>query len=158
MDIIYLERGYNNNHYPYVLCVHVTSLCYIRIHTHIPYKHTDTRIECVYIRIHTHISKLLHTSTDTCMHRVLLEDKGFTLGKIMILLGGPDWPTAVLAGILQQSLFSMTIGSLPQLIPVGVWPTNCVCMYEPLYVCMNLCMYVWIFVCMYESQTRASSL
>ena len=35
---------------------------------------------------------------------------GMSFGKCMILCGGPDWPTSVLAGILRLSLVQCTIG------------------------------------------------
>merc|ERR1712238_401192 len=38
---------------------------------------------------------------------------GYTFGKISILCGGPDWPTSVLAGMLNLSLLECEIGTIP---------------------------------------------
>lgn len=43
----------------------------------------------------------------------LLMVKGMTLAKVGILMGGPDWPTSVLAGILRCSLFQCILGTTP---------------------------------------------
>eukprot|EP00931_Biecheleriopsis_adriatica_P046660 TRINITY_DN26814_c0_g1_i1.p1 TRINITY_DN26814_c0_g1~~TRINITY_DN26814_c0_g1_i1.p1 ORF type:complete len:1074 (+),score=210.71 TRINITY_DN26814_c0_g1_i1:123-3344(+) len=43
----------------------------------------------------------------------VLRRKGLSFGKCMILCGGPDWPTSVLAGILRLSLVQCLIGTLP---------------------------------------------
>lgn len=43
----------------------------------------------------------------------LLIEKGMTLPKVSILVGGPDWPTSVLAGILDCSLLQCLIGTIP---------------------------------------------
>ncbi|OLQ04317.1 Elongation factor G-2, chloroplastic [Symbiodinium microadriaticum] len=43
----------------------------------------------------------------------ILRRPGFNFGKCMILCGGPDWPTSVLAGIMRISLIQCTIGTLP---------------------------------------------
>uniref|UniRef100_A0A7S1S641 Uncharacterized protein n=1 Tax=Alexandrium catenella TaxID=2925 RepID=A0A7S1S641_ALECA len=55
-----------------------------------------------------------------CVHKVqircieyVLRQKGFTMGKVAILCGGPDWPTSVLAGILKLPLIEMLVGTLP---------------------------------------------
>ena len=45
--------------------------------------------------------------------RYLLEQPGLSLGKVMILCGGPDWPTSVLCGILRVPLFQMLLGLVP---------------------------------------------
>lgn len=45
--------------------------------------------------------------------RVILSDKGLTIGKVAVLVGGPDWPTSVLAGILKLNLIPILIGTLP---------------------------------------------
>eukprot|EP00462_Mataza_sp_D1_P007772 CAMPEP_0175124234 /NCGR_PEP_ID=MMETSP0087-20121206/2670_1 /TAXON_ID=136419 /ORGANISM="Unknown Unknown, Strain D1" /LENGTH=759 /DNA_ID=CAMNT_0016405983 /DNA_START=240 /DNA_END=2520 /DNA_ORIENTATION=- len=43
----------------------------------------------------------------------ILSRPGFSVGKIAILCGGPDWPTSVLTGILRLNVLSMVLGSLP---------------------------------------------
>jgi len=43
----------------------------------------------------------------------VLREKGFTVGKISVLCGGPDWPTSVLAGLLRLPLMDMEFGTLP---------------------------------------------
>mmetsp|Transcript_28635 Transcript_28635/g.35145 ORF Transcript_28635/g.35145 Transcript_28635/m.35145 type:complete len:942 (+) Transcript_28635:185-3010(+) len=50
--------------------------------------------------------------------RQILEKKGFSIPKIMILVGGPDWPTSVLTGIMKLSVTQMLIGSLPHILLV----------------------------------------
>lgn len=53
----------------------------------------------------------------------VLSRPGMSFGKCMILCGGPDWPTSVLAGILRLSLVQCTIGTLPvilSLIPLAL--------------------------------------
>jgi len=42
-----------------------------------------------------------------------LRRPGLTMGKVAILCGGPDWPTSVLAGMLNLSLFQCELGTLP---------------------------------------------
>jgi len=70
------------------------------------------------------IGELLRSSTwvrQTCrVHTPLLRaieavlrEKGFTMGKITILCGGPDWPTSVGAGVLGLPLWEMLVGTLP---------------------------------------------
>eukprot|EP00976_Prorocentrum_cordatum_P069852 1179713-Prorocentrum_minimum.AAC.1 len=50
----------------------------------------------------------------------ILEGGGrrITLPKVMILVGGPDWPTSVLTGILELNVFAMLLGSLPVMLLV----------------------------------------
>ena len=55
-------------------------------------------------------------STEMRAIRVLLEVPGFNWKKCVILLGGPDWPTSVLTGILRLSVFQCLLGSSPFLI------------------------------------------
>ena len=45
--------------------------------------------------------------------RLILQEKGLSVRKIAILVGGPDWPTSVLTGILKQSYANMIVGSAP---------------------------------------------
>ena len=51
--------------------------------------------------------------------RLILSQPGMSPGKVMILCGGPDWPTSVFTGILGLNVFSMLYGSLPVVIIVG---------------------------------------
>merc|ERR1719203_2611846 len=43
----------------------------------------------------------------------ILNQKGLKLGKVAILVGGPDWPTSVTCGILQLNVPQMLLGTLP---------------------------------------------
>ena len=45
--------------------------------------------------------------------RLVLMEPGLPLGKIAILVGGPDWPTSVLCGILGLRLLPILLGTLP---------------------------------------------
>ena len=45
--------------------------------------------------------------------RYLLTRKGLNLPKVAILVGGPDWPTSVVTGILRLSVREMLLGTLP---------------------------------------------
>jgi len=45
--------------------------------------------------------------------RLILEAPGVSFGKVAILIGGPDWPTSVLTGILGLNLWKMLFASLP---------------------------------------------
>eukprot|EP00050_Salpingoeca_kvevrii_P011627 m.16864 g.16864 ORF g.16864 m.16864 type:complete len:889 (-) comp3542_c0_seq1:1263-3929(-) len=53
----------------------------------------------------------------------ILKKPGLARDKVSILIGGPDWPTSVLTGILRLPLFEMLIGSTPVLFLV----IPCVC-------------------------------
>lgn len=46
----------------------------------------------------------------------ILSRKGFHVDKISVLVGGPDWPTSVLTGVLKLSLSDMLLGSTPCLL------------------------------------------
>eukprot|EP00802_Teleaulax_amphioxeia_P003466 Tamp_03469.p1 GENE.Tamp_03469~~Tamp_03469.p1 ORF type:complete len:901 (-),score=134.32 Tamp_03469:1009-3624(-) len=50
---------------------------------------------------------------------LILQEKGLTMGKVAILVGGPDWPTSVLTGVLRCSAFQMQIGTAPVLVPIA---------------------------------------
>jgi hypothetical protein len=54
----------------------------------------------------------VHTPTIRAIEYVLSQP-GLSFGKVMILCGGPDWPTSVLAGLLGLSLWSCEIGTTP---------------------------------------------
>lgn len=43
----------------------------------------------------------------------ILEGNGFTLPKVAVLVGGPDWPTSVLCGILKLNLVQCIVGTVP---------------------------------------------
>ena len=45
--------------------------------------------------------------------KVILAEPGLTAPKVAILLGGPDWPTSVLCGILRLPLCGILVGTLP---------------------------------------------
>ena len=44
---------------------------------------------------------------------VVLKTPGLSVGKCSILVGGPDWPTSVLCGLLRCSLFQIMLGTTP---------------------------------------------
>jgi len=46
----------------------------------------------------------------------ILQRPGLSFGKCMILCGGPDWPTSVMAGILRLSLLQCLLGTCPVLL------------------------------------------
>lgn len=50
---------------------------------------------------------------------MILKEPGLTFGKVAILVGGPDWPTSVMCGILKMSMKQMLIGTLPVIVTVG---------------------------------------
>jgi len=43
----------------------------------------------------------------------ILKTSGLGLGKVAILVGGPDWPTSVTCGILKMNILQMLLGTLP---------------------------------------------
>ncbi|KAF4663995.1 hypothetical protein FOL46_004465 [Perkinsus olseni] len=43
----------------------------------------------------------------------ILRVPGYSMPKIAILCGGPDWPTSVLTGIMKLSVFQMVLGTMP---------------------------------------------
>src|SRR5690606_20034044 len=43
----------------------------------------------------------------------------FDFRKVTILVGGPDWPTSVISGVLRMKLASMLLGSLPVLFLIA---------------------------------------
>eukprot|EP01047_Picozoa_sp_COSAG01_P011875 COSAG01_NODE_525_length_15926_cov_28.158021_4_plen_432_part_00 len=50
----------------------------------------------------------------------ILSQPGLPMNKIFILVGGPDWPTSVLTGILGCDILQMLLGSTPFLITISV--------------------------------------
>merc|ERR1719478_585635 len=54
----------------------------------------------------------VHTTTIRAIEKILRKP-GLGIRKVVILIGGPDWPTSVLTGILRLSLPQMLLGTLP---------------------------------------------
>lgn len=54
----------------------------------------------------------VHKVAVRCIESILSKP-GWTVGKVAILCGGPDWPTSVLAGVLRLSIVQCEIGTLP---------------------------------------------
>eukprot|EP00924_Labyrinthula_sp_SR-Ha-C_P013943 snap_masked-scaffold_5-processed-gene-18.47-mRNA-1 protein AED:0.13 eAED:0.13 QI:289/0.8/0.83/0.83/0.8/0.5/6/0/569 len=50
--------------------------------------------------------------------RKIMEKPGFTIPKVAVLVGGPDWPTSVLTGLLRLPLGQMLLGSIPVLVTI----------------------------------------
>jgi len=48
--------------------------------------------------------------------RIILIEPGFSMSKTALLLGGPDWPTSVICGILGLDLFPILVATIPALI------------------------------------------
>jgi hypothetical protein len=44
---------------------------------------------------------------------LILQKRGLNLPKVSVLVGGPDWPTSVLCGILKLNLFQCVLGTVP---------------------------------------------
>jgi len=55
----------------------------------------------------------------------ILKSPGFGLGKVAILVGGPDWPTSVTCGILKMNTVMMLTGTLPVAV-VSIMPQTLV--------------------------------
>jgi len=49
----------------------------------------------------------------------VLEQPGLSFGKVVILVGGPDWPTSVLAGVLRLSLCQCLLGTFPIIVYIA---------------------------------------
>jgi len=58
-------------------------------------------------------------STTTRAIRKLLATPGWGVGKVCILVGGPDWPTSVCCGILRLNAASMLLGTTPVLVVIA---------------------------------------
>lgn len=50
--------------------------------------------------------------------KLVLSKRGFSKAKVALLVGGPDWPTSVLTGILNLNVFEMLLGTVPVIFPV----------------------------------------
>src|SRR6056300_2102000 len=44
---------------------------------------------------------------------LVLSQEGLSIPKVAILIGGPDWPTSVLCGIMRLSLPQIILGTTP---------------------------------------------
>jgi len=66
---------------------------------------------------HTQVRRTVGVNSDVIKAvREILQQPGLTVGKVSILCGGPDWPTAVLCGILRLSLAQMLVGLTPMVV------------------------------------------
>jgi len=54
----------------------------------------------------------IHKVSIRCIESILRQP-GLSVGKVAILCGGPDWPTSVLAGVLNLSLVQCELGTVP---------------------------------------------
>lgn len=54
----------------------------------------------------------VHTVATRAVEHILRQP-GLTVAKVAILVGGPDWPTSVLTGIMGLNLWQMLFGTLP---------------------------------------------
>ena len=54
--------------------------------------------------------------------RMILQRRGLNFAKCAILVGGPDWPTSVITGILRLNVFQMLLGTTP-ILPLIVAST-----------------------------------
>ena len=52
--------------------------------------------------------------------KLILAEPGLKYKKVVILVGGPDWPTSVTTGIMRLSVPQMLLGSLPHAIPISL--------------------------------------
>ena len=50
--------------------------------------------------------------------KLILSERGFSMAKISILCGGPDWPTSVLCGVIDLPLWPILVGTLPVIIVI----------------------------------------
>ena len=51
--------------------------------------------------------------------KIVLAEKGFSVAKVSILVGGPDWPTSVLCGIMGLPLLPILTGTLPVVVLIA---------------------------------------
>jgi hypothetical protein len=63
-------------------------------------------------------------SVHTRAVREVLSPPGWTGGKVAVLIGGPDWPTSVLTGILKLNVWSMMAGTTPILVIIVAFVVN----------------------------------
>lgn len=45
--------------------------------------------------------------------KLILQEPGFSVAKVAILVGGPDWPTSVLCGLMRLELYPILLGTIP---------------------------------------------
>mmetsp|Transcript_1860 Transcript_1860/g.4201 ORF Transcript_1860/g.4201 Transcript_1860/m.4201 type:complete len:845 (+) Transcript_1860:54-2588(+) len=45
--------------------------------------------------------------------KLILQEPGFSVPKVTILIGGPDWPTSVLCGLMRLQLLPILLGTIP---------------------------------------------
>lgn len=65
------------------------------------------------------VRQLCAVNSDTTrVMRLILAEPGLSPPKVAILLGGPDWPTSVLCGILGLPLGSILFGTLPIVVVI----------------------------------------
>merc|ERR1740129_2650112 len=63
------------------------------------------------------IQQLIHVDKPfTRAIEKILNRPGLDLGKVAVLVGGPDWPTSVTCGILQLNIGQMLLGTVPVII------------------------------------------
>jgi len=60
---------------------------------------------------------------------LILSESGITLPKVAILVGGPDWPTSVLCGIMKLGLCQILIGTLPVVALIAPTMMTGTCLY-----------------------------
>jgi len=53
--------------------------------------------------------------------RLILDEPGMSYAKVAILVGGPDWPTSVLCGLMKLKLLPILLGTLP--VAIIIVPT-----------------------------------
>jgi hypothetical protein len=61
----------------------------------------------------------VNSLTIRAIKKILMEP-GVTKGKVAVLVGGPDWPTSVLTGILGCSYSQMIVGSAPFIVTIPI--------------------------------------
>jgi len=71
-----------------------------------------------YVKVRQFVS--INSTLMKAMHLVL-GSGGLSVSKVAILIGGPDWPTSVLCGIMRLSLLQIMLGTLP--IVFLIFPT-----------------------------------
>ena len=68
---------------------------------------------------YVYVRQLVGVNSDaTRVMRLILAEPGLSPPKVAILLGGPDWPTSVLCGILRLPLGSILLGTLPIIVVI----------------------------------------
>ncbi len=67
------------------------------------------------------VRRFVQINSDTMKAiKLILQVPGMNVDKVTILVGGPDWPTSVLTGIMKLSVFQMLLGSLPHAFPIAL--------------------------------------